>query len=89
MPYTTEPDWWSLGVTVFVLFSDKMPFSGKTEEEKNEATVKGEIEYKHGESDELQKFVSALCTVDQKARLGCTDGLQEVMVHPYFNGFNW
>ena len=26
--YTTEPDWWSLGVTVFVLFSDKMPFSG-------------------------------------------------------------
>ena len=27
-PYTTKPDWWSLGVTAYVLFSHKLPFSG-------------------------------------------------------------
>lgn len=27
-PYQCEPDWWSLGVTMFVLHSDKMPFHG-------------------------------------------------------------
>ena len=53
--YTTAPDWWSLGVTVYVLTSDKMPFKGKTDEEKDAATLSGEIEYSHGESDEIQK----------------------------------
>ena len=55
--YTTEPDWWSLGVTVFVLFSDKMPFSGKTDEDKNNATLAGEINYKHDEPEILQSFL--------------------------------
>jgi hypothetical protein len=27
--YQYEPDWWSLGVTMYVLTSDKLPFKGK------------------------------------------------------------
>merc|ERR1719174_2299941 len=42
--YQYEPDWWSLGVTIYVLTSDKLPFKGN-DEEKDAMTLKGEIEY--------------------------------------------
>ena len=89
-PYTTQPDWWSLGVTMFVLFSDKMPFSGKGDEEKDAATCKGEINYKHEEPKDLQEVISALCTIDVSQRLGCQGGgVAELRNHPYFAGFDW
>lgn len=87
--YTTAPDWWSLGVTVYVLTSDKMPFKGKSDEEKDEATCAGAVEYNHGESAEIQQFVSALCTVDIDKRLGCKDGLNDLKGAPFFAGFDW
>ena len=88
-PYTTEPDWWSLGVTVFVLFSDKMPFHGKTDDERNEATLAGAIDFKHGEPAPLQALVAALCERDTTKRLGCTSGLRDLEEHAYFAGFEW
>ena len=85
-PYTFEPDWWSLGVTIFCLNSDRLPFHGKTDEEKDAATCSGVIDYKHGETEGLQSLVSALCTVDMKARL---TGLTAFKAHPYFAGFDF
>jgi len=83
--YTTEPDWWSLGVTMYVFFSHKLPFFGK-DEEKDAMSVAGVIDFKHGEPDELQGIVSDLCKVDQKARLQGVTGLKAA---PYFAGFQW
>ena len=88
-PYTTQPDWWSLGVTMFVLFSDKMPFSGKGDEEKDAATCKGEIDYKHDEPKDLQEFISALCTIDKSARLGANGGVAQIKAHPYMKDVDW
>jgi serine/threonine kinase 32 len=85
-PYTTEPDWWSLGVTAYVLTSDKMPFKGGDDAEKDAATCAGTIEFAHGESDALQGIVKSLCVVDKDARLKGVDALK---AHPYFSGFNW
>jgi len=87
--YTVQPDWWSLGVTMFVLESDKLPFKGKTDEEKDEATKSGEIDFKHEEPQDLQDIISALCTIDQTKRLGCTKGVDDLKAHPYFKGFEW
>lgn len=87
--YTTQPDYWSLGVTMFVLQSDKLPFHGKGDEEKDAATCAGEIDFKHGEPADLQEVVKALCTIDQTKRLGSNGGLEEVKKHPYFAGLNW
>lgn len=87
--YQFEPDWWSLGVTMFVLFSDKLPFHGKTDEEKDAASVKGEMDFKHGEPDDLIAVIKALCTIDPKARLGANGGLEEVKKNAYFSGFDW
>jgi len=87
--YQFEPDWWSLGVTVFVLVNDKHPFKGKTDEEKDEATLSGVIEYDHGESADLQKFISDLCTIDMGTRLGSKEGVSEIKAHPYMKDFAW
>lgn len=87
--YKFEPDWWSLGVTMYCLYSDKLPFKGKTDEEKDTATVAAVIEYTHDEPPDLQEVVSAFCTKDQKKRLGCDGGLKQVKEHPYFAGFDW
>lgn len=88
-PYTTQPDWWSLGVTMYVLYSDKLPFKGSTDEEKDAATTAGTMEFSHDEPPDLQKVISALCTIDMSARLGCTKGLEDFKAHPYWAGFDW
>ena len=87
--YTFEPDWWSLGVTMFVLFSDKMPFHGKTDEERDAASVEGAIEFKHGEPDDLQACIKGLCTIDITKRLGANGGLDEIKKDPFFATLNW
>jgi len=83
--YTTEPDWWSLGVTMFVLFCHKLPFFG-SDEEKDAMSVAGVIDFKHGEPDELKKIISDLCMVDQKGR---TKGVDALKAHPFYSGFDW
>lgn len=85
-PYTTEPDWWSLGVTMYVLYSDRLPFHGKTDEETDASSVAGNIDFKHGEPAPLQDIVKKLCTIDQKARL---QGLDKLKADTYFAGFDW
>jgi len=84
--YKEKPDYWSLGVTLYVLFSDKMPFKGKTDEEKDAASVSGVIEFSHGEPDDLQKVVSDLCTIDPEKRL---TGKSAIMAHPYFKSIDF
>lgn len=97
--YTTQPDWWSLGVTIYVLFSHKMPFHAAEDVDKkdedakhksiDDATCAAVIDYKHGEPAELQEVVSALCTVDTSARLGCNGGASSLKSHAFWSGFNW
>lgn len=83
--YTTEPDWWSLGVTIFVLFCHKLPFFG-TDEEKDAMSVAGVIEFKHEEPDELKTFIMDLCNKDMPGRLKGVSGLKG---HAFYNGFDW
>ena len=94
-PYTTQPDWWSLGVTMYVLHSDRTPFfapSGLEGEAKaaaiDEATCSQDIEFKHEEPDELQVIIRALCERDMGSRLG-VGGIQQLQRHEYFSGFDW
>jgi len=85
-PYTTEPDWWSLGVTMFVFYTHKLPFSG-SDEEKDAASQKGEIDFAGNSIPaDLAKVIGDLCTVDQAGRLKGVDALKK---HAYFSGFDW
>merc|ERR1712216_72989 len=83
--YTTEPDWWSLGVTIFVLFSHKLPFYG-SDEEKDAMSAAGVIDFKHGEPSDLQQIISSLCCVDIALRCKSVGALKS---HPYFGDFGW
>ena len=91
LAWQVQPDWWSLGVTMFVLFSDRMPFHGSTDEKTDEHTCNDNMadKYKHGEPADLQKVITALCTKDVCTRLGCSGGVEEVKRHAYFSGFDW
>jgi len=95
-PYTTLPDWWSLGVTMYVLHSDRQPFyapSGLDGDAKaaaiDEATCSQDIEFKHEEPAELQAVIRALCERDTGRRLGRAGGVAELRTHPYFAAFDW
>lgn len=87
--YTYEPDWWSLGVTIYVLASDKLPFKGADDDAKDASTVAGVIEYNHEETPEVQGIINSLCTVDMATRCGGKGGIEDLKKHPYFAGFNW
>lgn len=76
-------------MTLYVLESDRMPFKGRDDTEKDAATCTGEIAFTHGEPADLQQLVCALCTIDMSKRLGCTSGVSELKAHEYFKGFNW
>jgi len=91
--YTTEPDWFTVGVTTFALVSDKLPFKGKTSEEVDEAAKTQQIDF--SEKAELypqvmQDFINACCEKDYANRLGCGAGkVEEIKGHAYFAGFDW
>jgi len=71
----------------FVDTHGKMEDPGEKDDAAKDAkTVSGEIDYAHGEPDDLKKFIGDLCTIDMSARL---KGLSGVKAHPYFSGFNW
>jgi len=76
-PYTVHPDWWSLGVTAYVLFLDRMPFHGDSPEETDAKTVEGDVHFKHHPPKPFKHLIKGLCEVDPAKRLGA-NGLDEV-----------
>jgi hypothetical protein len=91
--YTTEPDWWALGVTAFQLFCDRLPFFGENDNEKNERILQSEsilpTRFTHCEPPLFVELINALLTVDTTRRLGCARGVVELRAHPFFGEFDF
>jgi len=92
-PYTTAPDWFSLGVTLYVLNTDKLCFHGKDAESQDAKTCNDDIEFKLGgdrETDAFKDLLNKLCCKDPANRLACgPSGVAELKGHSYFSGFDW
>jgi len=90
-PYQVQPDWFALGVTVYVLNCGKLPFRGRDAEEIDQRICETPIEYTHDEPAVLRALIEALCAKDRKGRLGCGGaGLEEIKKRSaYFAGFDW
>ena len=85
-PYTTAPDWWSLGVTIYALATDKKLFH--SEEETCNKMVKDHDWTKSPciTSDALKDCLQQLCLPSQTDRI---NNLDKLKAHAWFAGFSW
>ncbi|KAG5463416.1 MAG: kinase-like domain-containing protein, partial [Olpidium bornovanus] len=86
-PYTTEPDWWSLGVLMFECLYGRCPFRGKPREQITEQICSVGISYPTKitqivSSDALAAIKALLCR-ETSNRLGCSSERQ-FREHPFF-----
>lgn len=88
-----EIDWYALGVLVFDLVKERLPFNGKTVDDLVEKIKKNEIVWDEpGEeedyfqfSTELRSLVEGLLEKDPNKRLG-KNGADEIKNHEFFKG---
>ncbi|KAF9265778.1 kinase-like protein [Marasmius fiardii PR-910] len=91
--YSSEIDWWSLGVTVYELLFHRRPFDGKTEEQMSQAIMKQSVRFPSDSvskcSDDGHSFLRGLLQRDVSQRLGCRPNKEDLKAHPWFKGIDW
>ena len=87
-------DWYALGVLIFDIIKERLPFVGETMSEVVDSIRKDPIIWEYEEekgfsdfefSAELKDLVARLLERDPKKRLGSSNGAEEIKKHPYFN----
>ena len=86
-------DYYAVGIITYELMYGHRPYLGKTKHEVKQLilTRQAEIEYEdlpEGFSNETADFINKLIQRKPKNRLG-KDSINEVIGHPWFNGFDW
>ncbi|CAO3644039.1 unnamed protein product [Mucor hiemalis] len=90
--YTTDVDWWSLGVTAFELLYGRRPFKGKTNETLKQAILHDILEFPEDIqiSSEGKDVIKGLLTKSPKHRLGQgAQGFEKLKSHSWFQGLDW
>lgn len=89
--YSTDVDWWALGVIIYEILMGLTPFYADTVEEVFANICKGEIEFLPEEEDDFmdeasRAIVTALLDQDRSSRLSTPEEIKE---HAYFAGIEW
>ena len=91
--YSYMTDWWSLGVTMFVLCTEQLPFETINGVRDGYSELTGALEFpqdKGNISTELQDIVCKFLTLDDISRLGYgLNGLADIQKHPFFTAVDW
>ncbi|ORE18378.1 kinase-like protein, partial [Rhizopus microsporus] len=90
--YTTDVDWWSLGITTFELLFGQRPFGGDSNEKVQESILHDPLQFpeKIQVSVECRQVIQGLLAKRPKDRLGHgREGLQKLKSHPWFQGLDW
>ncbi|KAL9552513.1 hypothetical protein MBANPS3_003726 [Mucor bainieri] len=90
--YTTDVDWWSLGVTMFELIFGKRPFDGDTNDLVKESILNDPLVMPKDVqiSAECQQVIEGLLTRSPKHRLGHgAQGFEKLKSHAWFQGLDW
>lgn len=89
-------DWWSLGVICFEFLYGYPPFHADTPEQVFDNIVyrridwpPAEVEAEIGTSDAARDLMEKLMTLDPTARLGSSEGAEEIKRHPFFKALVW
>ena len=80
--YTFKCDLWSIGVVAFYLLSGKLPFTGKNEQELEEAILctDYDIDTLEGVSKNAKKFIEKLLEPSVDERMGCEEALAHAWI---------
>ena len=89
--YSTDVDWWALGVIIYETLMGLTPFYAETVEEVFANICKGEIEFLPEDEDDYmdeasRAIVTALLDQDRSSRLSTPEDIKE---HAYFAGIEW
>ena len=89
--YSTDVDWWALGVIIYETLMGLTPFYAETVEEVFANICKGEIEFLPEDEDDYmdeasRAIVTALLDQDRGSRLSTPEDIKE---HAYFAGIEW
>uniref|UniRef100_A0A671V7G5 cGMP-dependent protein kinase n=1 Tax=Sparus aurata TaxID=8175 RepID=A0A671V7G5_SPAAU len=91
--HNVSADFWSLGVFVFELLSDRLPFSDSDLNKILTATIRGidHIDFPKTISKSASSLIKKLCRCfNPSERLGSQrNGAKDIQKHKWFEGFNW
>ncbi|KAL7545629.1 hypothetical protein ACHAWF_008982 [Thalassiosira exigua] len=88
--YNWAVDYWALGVLLYELHSGGAPFQSYDPTGTAKKVLKGRVSFPSKFSSNIQRVIKELLAKDPTRRLGCmNDGVDGVMKHRFFQGFDW
>jgi len=94
--YSTDVDWWALGVIIYEALCGLTPFYAESVEEIFSNICKGDLDTFEGQVDEeggeeylepeARSIIVSMLDLDIQNRLTKPENIKE---HPYFNGIEW
>ena len=81
--YSFASDLWALGVIIFQMLSDSLPFKGRNQDETFEKIKKGVFEMPQSINNVAQDLISRLLVLNPEERIGAQN-LNDLYSHEYF-----
>lgn len=88
-------DWWSIGILVYEMIVGFPPFYHSNQQtmyeliEKFPVKFPDPVKHKIPMSEEVKDLISKLLAKDPKDRIGTEGGVNEILKHPWFEGFDF
>ncbi|KAL3789496.1 hypothetical protein HJC23_009732 [Cyclotella cryptica] len=88
--YGIQVDFWALGVLMYELFEGETPFASYDPSSVAKKILQARFDFPRKMSLTMQDAIRCLLTRDPSRRLGCLrGGIDDVMKHRFFRGFDW
>lgn len=88
-------DWWSIGILIYEMIVGFPPFYHSNQQtmyeliEKFPVKFPDPVKHKIPMSEEIKDLLSKLLEKDPKDRIGTEGGVDEIIAHPWFEGFDF
>lgn len=88
--YSLAVDYWALGVLLYELHAGRAPFQSYDPNGTAKKIMSGRVSYPSKFRSTTQHLIKSLLKTDPTRRLGCmNDGIDGVMRHRFYAGFDW